>query len=182
MPFYVTGQSALLSLTLTDGAETLYPRAYLWRNGTQETAVALSHQGQGRYTGIWTPAQNVKYNALFRVYLDAARTIPALQYEQVEETWQSLDGAIAPAIADAVWDEALAGHTAAGSAGEYLARTALLEKIMRNRLELAEGDTDNWVLYDDDSVTPLLTWSVRDKAGAAVRLNAFVAARRTRGA
>lgn len=182
MPFFVTGQPALLSLTLTDGAETFFPRAFLWRNGTQETAVSLSHQGLGRYTGLWSPAQPSKYNVVYRVYLDAARTIPALQYEQVEETWQSLDGAVGPAIADSVWDEALSGHAAAGSAGEALARTALIEKILRNRLELVPGDTDNWILYDDDNVTPLLRWSVTDKDGAPIRINAFVPARRTRGA
>lgn len=181
MPFFVTSQPALLSLTLTDGETGVYPRAYLWRNGTQETAVSLSHAGLGRYTGVWTPAQNTKYNAVYRVYSDAARTTLATQYEQQEETWQSLDGAVAPAVADAVWEEQLSGHVAAGSAGEYLARTALIEKILRNRLELEEGGTNNWVLYDDDSVTPLLRWSVTDKNGDDIRIKAFTPARRTRG-
>jgi len=44
-------------------------------------------------------------------------------------------------------------------------RTVLLRKIQTNRLELADGDTDNWVLYDDDKTTPLLTFSVKDKSG-----------------
>ena len=44
-------------------------------------------------------------------------------------------------------------------------RTVLLRKIQTNRLELFDGDTDNWVLYDDDTVTPLLTFSVSDKNG-----------------
>lgn len=42
-------------------------------------------------------------------------------------------------------------------------RTSLLRKIQTNRLELFDGDTDNWILYDDDAVTPLLTFSVSDK-------------------
>ena len=116
MPFFVTGQPALLSLTLADGAESLSPRAFIWRNGTQETAVAISHVGLGRYTGLWTPAQNTKYNVVYRVYSDVACTILAPSYSQEEETWQSLDGAVGPAVADAVWDEAMAGHTAVGSA------------------------------------------------------------------
>ncbi|MBT8428498.1 MAG: hypothetical protein KJN79_01160 [Gammaproteobacteria bacterium] len=181
MPFFVTGQSALLSLTLEDGVETVYPRAYLWRNGTLDTSVSLSHQAQGRYTGTWAPSQPQKYNALYIVYSDAARTVRAARYAQVEETWQSLDGAVGPSIAASVWDELLAGHAAAGSAGEFLSRTALIEKVMRNRLWLEEGDTGNWVLYDDDSVTPLLTWSVTDKNGDPIRINAFDPARRTRG-
>jgi hypothetical protein len=44
-------------------------------------------------------------------------------------------------------------------------RTTLLRKIQTNRLELFDGDTDNWILYDDDAVTPLLTFSVSDKDG-----------------
>jgi len=44
-------------------------------------------------------------------------------------------------------------------------RTTLLRKIQTNRLELFDGDTDNWILYDDDAVTPLLTFSVTDKDG-----------------
>jgi len=44
-------------------------------------------------------------------------------------------------------------------------RTNLLRKIQTNRLELFDGDTDNWILYDDDETTPLLTFSVSDKNG-----------------
>ena len=44
-------------------------------------------------------------------------------------------------------------------------RTTLLRKIQTNRLELFDGDTDNWILYDDDETTPLLTFSVSDKNG-----------------
>jgi hypothetical protein len=44
-------------------------------------------------------------------------------------------------------------------------RTTLLRKIQTNRLELFDGDTDNWILYDDDTTTPLLTFSVSDKNG-----------------
>lgn len=44
-------------------------------------------------------------------------------------------------------------------------RTDLLRKVQTNRLELFDGDTDNWILYDDDGITPLLTFSVSDKDG-----------------
>ena len=47
-------------------------------------------------------------------------------------------------------------------------RTSLLRKIQTNRLELFDGDTDNWILYDDDNNTPLLTFSVKDKDGNLV--------------
>jgi hypothetical protein len=44
-------------------------------------------------------------------------------------------------------------------------RTTLLRKIQTNRLELFDGDSENWILYDDDAVTELLTFSVSDKNG-----------------
>lgn len=44
-------------------------------------------------------------------------------------------------------------------------RTLLIRKIQTNRLELMDGDADNWTLYDDDAITPLLTFDVSDKDG-----------------
>jgi len=43
-------------------------------------------------------------------------------------------------------------------------RTELLRKFQTNRLELIDGDTYNWVLYDDDD-TALLYFSVSDRDG-----------------
>ena len=47
-------------------------------------------------------------------------------------------------------------------------RTLLIRKIQTNRLELMDGDTDNWILYDDDEVTALLTFDVSDKNGNVI--------------
>jgi hypothetical protein len=47
-------------------------------------------------------------------------------------------------------------------------RTTLLRKIQTNRLELFDGDTDNWILYDDDAITPLITFSISDKDGDVI--------------
>jgi len=44
-------------------------------------------------------------------------------------------------------------------------RVLLMKKLFTNRLELAEGTTDNWILYDDDNVTPLCIFDARDKDG-----------------
>jgi len=178
---FAAGQPAVLALQLSDGAVDQFPRAFIYRAGALETTVALTHVAQGLYQGPWTPAAAEPYEVIYLVYMDAPRTIESLLYERTAEEWQpsvvvSLD------VADKVLDEMLAGHTAVGSVGEALARLALLEKLQRNRLELAEGSANNWVLYDDDSVTPLLRWSVTDKAGAEIRMNSFVPARRNRGA
>ncbi|KKN59904.1 hypothetical protein LCGC14_0537290 [marine sediment metagenome] len=47
-------------------------------------------------------------------------------------------------------------------------RTLLIRKIQTNRLDLMDGDTDNWILYEDDEITPLLTFDVSDKDGNVI--------------
>ena len=60
-------------------------------------------------------------------------------------------------------------------------RTALIRKILTNRLELVDGDTDNWTLYDDDSTTPLFKWDVTDKTDTDVIQESNNDAKRTKG-
>ena len=71
------------------------------------------------------------------------------------------------------YNDILNSHTTTLSGIESTAndidiRTVLLRKIETNKLVLQDGSTDNWVLYEDDDTTPLLTFSVRDKDGAAI--------------
>ncbi len=47
-------------------------------------------------------------------------------------------------------------------------RTELIRKLGTNKLVLQDGTTDNWILYDDDSTTPVLTFSVTDKSGGII--------------
>lgn len=195
MQLYEPGASVDLCLQLEDEASTLFPRAYAYRNGTVETTVDLAHVALGRYTGAWSPATEDRYDVIFRVFEDAPRSVLSPVYTTEKESWVSLTE-----LSGAVWDDDLTDHTLPLSAGLTLARLtaaraanldlvsgmdvrlALVEKILRNRLELTDGDTANWVLYDDDSVTPLLTWDVSDKDGDVIQMNKFVPARRTRGA
>jgi len=60
-------------------------------------------------------------------------------------------------------------------------RTILLKKIQTNKLELSDGDTDNWILYDDDNITPLLTFSVTDKDGNLIVQSPNVPSGRSKG-
>jgi len=79
-------------------------------------------------------------------------------------------------IADAVWDETASDHVAAGSTGLELkkVRAALI-----NRQELANGSSSNFVTYDDDNTTPLMTHDVVDKDDAAVSQSTGVPAKRS---
>lgn len=56
--------------------------------------------------------------------------------------------------------------------------TTLIRKILKNRLVLSEGSSNNWILYDDDNVTPLIYWNVTDKTGATITIETGVPARR----
>ena len=77
------------------------------------------------------------------------------------------------------------GAPAAGSVDEHLdnidAYTLISKKMLINRLELADGDSGNWILYDDDDTTPLLTFSVTDKGGLLITQPDGAPSRRTRG-
>jgi len=60
-------------------------------------------------------------------------------------------------------------------------RTTLVRKILTNRLELEDGETENWVLYDDDDVTPIIKWNVTDKDDDVITQIPYSDSRRTRG-
>ena len=60
-------------------------------------------------------------------------------------------------------------------------RTLLIRKIQTNKLELLDGDAGNWILYDDDNLTPLLTFSVTDKNGDPIAQQLNVPSKRSKG-
>ena len=60
-------------------------------------------------------------------------------------------------------------------------RTLLIRKIQTNKLELADGDTGNWTLYEDDGTTPLLTFDVTDKDGNLIVQQTHVPSKRSKG-
>ncbi len=57
----------------------------------------------------------------------------------------------------------------------------MIRKILNNRLELQDGSTNNWILYDDDDASIYLRYDVRDVTGGSVVSATGVPARRTRG-
>jgi hypothetical protein len=62
-----------------------------------------------------------------------------------------------------------------------LSQAQLSLKLAKNRLELVDGSVNNWILYDDDDSTPLLTFSVVDKNNNGISLPSGAPAKRTRG-
>ena len=108
-------------------------------------------------------------------------TSQAIQTAVNEINLETDPGAIATAVLDAI----LSSHTVSGSMGkaisDILSEATLTRKSLTNRLELFDGGTGNWILYDDDSSTPLLTFDVKDKAGASITLELGIPAKRTKG-
>jgi hypothetical protein len=60
-------------------------------------------------------------------------------------------------------------------------RVALIRKIMMNRHELDDGGNLNLVLYEDDSLTPLLKWNVTDPSWQAIDSRRHMPSKRSRG-
>jgi hypothetical protein len=59
------------------------------------------------------------------------------------------------------------------------ATSALLRKLATNRLEEAPGNPGSITLYDDDGVTSLLVWHLRDASGGAIVSSVGAPARRS---
>lgn len=126
----------------------------------------------------------------------AAGTMGAFQNLIDDVLLQLLGLPDASGIADQVWNEARVEHTAVGTFGERVnvdtdairqaimtwivnsnlegftleATVDLLRRVATNRLELADGDSDNLVLYDDDGSTPLIVWDQKDKAASGIEI------------
>jgi hypothetical protein len=75
-------------------------------------------------------------------------------------------------IAGAVW-------ATADGAGTLGASLGLLRKSLTNKLVETEGNPGTAALYDDDGVTVLKTWALRDGAGAAITATAGEPAQRS---
>lgn len=83
-------------------------------------------------------------------------------------------------------------HSATGEYGDIInnvnlasdnieLRVTLIKKILTNKLELFDGDTKNWKLYDDDSTTLLFEWNVTDKNDSLIVQESNVDSKRTKG-
>jgi hypothetical protein len=60
-------------------------------------------------------------------------------------------------------------------------RTLIVKKILTNKLQLLDGDTNNWILYDDDDISVLATWDVTDKSDGPIEEQPYSSSNRTRG-
>jgi len=75
-------------------------------------------------------------------------------------------------------------HSSSGEYGDKIndidVRTLLIKKIHTNKLELQDGDTGNWVLYQDDGINPLLIFNVTDKDGTFITQSPHTPSKRSK--
>lgn len=76
---------------------------------------------------------------------------------------------------------ALTASDAKTAASDAKTAAEMVRKCWQNRLELVPGNVNNWVLYDDDSITPLLTWSVTGPNGEPIIIPVGASAKRDKG-
>lgn len=83
------------------------------------------------------------------------------------------------AIRLAIWQHVVDGNILGLTAEETV---DMSRKILNNNLNLSDGTGPlNWVLLDDDDITPFLSWTVLDKSGAQIIQPTLFPSRRTRG-
>lgn len=69
--------------------------------------------------------------------------------------------------ADAVYDELESGHTLSGSFGKAITD---IKKIQKNGWKVVNNQ---FIIYDDDGTTPLLTYNLLDSEGNLTELNPY---------
>ncbi len=65
-------------------------------------------------------------------------------------------------------DVILVGEQASADFAQALLDISLIRKSITNRMEEFPGTPGTLILWDDDGVTPLLQWQIRDAAGGGV--------------
>lgn len=57
-------------------------------------------------------------------------------------------------------------------------RVTLMKKMATNRLEMVDGNSNNWILYDDDNITQLFSFDASDVTGGIIVQTCGMASKR----
>jgi hypothetical protein len=129
-------------------------------------------------SGSWTTINKllVEANAtyasgIYSVSLPSSQLVNAAADDEYQAIWVQTPGTTAVLPAPAPFQ-----------IGWWAQQVALAHKILRNKMQMVPGLAGNMVIYDDDGVTPLLSFDVADLNGATIELADGAPARRSRGA
>ena len=89
-------------------------------SGTLIATHALSHVGEGLYTGLWTPPSDGYYHANYIVYTNPTLTVEDQNYSRLTETYKVSTPLTPETVASEVWNQLLLDYSAPGSFGEAI--------------------------------------------------------------
>lgn len=167
----VTNSTVPLVVTLIgDGAVTGASPVVALRDGATTNSY-LDWSDSSFKTSGWT----TKYSPMTEIELG--------QYQQLLDLPQINGLAVGRALV-AEFSVVYGGETWSGNDILLLidtgATSTLLRKLAVNRLEETPGNPGFITLWDDDNVTPLLSWQIRDAQGNGIVSNVGAPARRTK--
>lgn len=155
-------QQTTISLQLDMGDTNKYPQATIWNNtNTWHSEVDLTHvvNSNGLYTGIITPTVVGYWLVNFKVYSDAEHTIQDIYYDSI----------VSEQIFVQIQPEDVQILTDLSSIDTMV---TLLKKYTENN-ELLDINNNQLIIYDDDGVTPILTFDLYDRNGNSAAFDIF---------
>ena len=149
------------------------------QDGAPQTAGNVPQLGEIRETGWgdWSAVEQQQLRGALGIVGTQATPAGGGQLQALQAAVAALNDVSSAEVQAA----AAAALVAAGYTSARAAMIELSKKMLVNRLELADGDAANWVLYDDDDTTPLLTFDVTDKLGGIIVQPGRAPSRRSRG-
>jgi len=128
-------------------------------------------------SGSWTTLNKLLVEAhatyapgVYSVSLPASQLVNAAADDEYQAIWLQTPGATATLPAPSPFQ-----------IGWWAQQASLSHKILRNKMAMTPGLAANMVIYEDDGVTPALSFDVSDLNGATIELADGAPARRSRG-
>lgn len=153
------GDTVPLRLQLDDGDTGMFPQAFIYDDEDNLLSTKnLTHIADGEYgNNTYVMPSEIFIHVRYKVFSDSGHTTPSTHGRALDVFVKNSD--TAALIADAVWDESLAGHVAGGSMG---ANQNLIDDIPTNPLLTNDSRLDNLdAPISDIPTNPLLTDDAR---------------------
>ena len=168
---FITAQPSekvVLSVQLTDQNTAQYPKAFLFDiDGNQITTIDLTHVARGLYVEEYTPdGTYTQISVQYVIYSDAGRTTINTTYDAGEDVLY-VDNTV-----DDVWNAQTSTLTSSGSVGkDFVDAQTDISNIKKYELNRWKIINNQFIVYENDGSTPLLTFNLLDGAGNPTSTN-----------
>ena len=160
------GTNVPISLELFDGDVNQYPRGIVYerQNAVPLATIDLEHLAKGLYEPdtldeYVMPNKN-EIKVVYIVYSDAGHLTENTNYHRAIDVFVKAPVAL---------DEVVADHLTAGSLGWFIKK--LFQRWFNRRKH--DKTDDKMKLYDDDSVSVLYEWPVKNKNGDVIDVDLY---------